>query len=462
MLKGLAELRPGSHRMSTRSLKYKAYPSYRPSGVEWLGEIPEHWEVRRLKYLATVNDEALDETTDPDREIAYVDIGNVDPVNGITGREYLSFKDAPSRARRIVRPGDVIVSTVRTYLRAIARIEAEDQDVIVSTGFAVIRPRLMDSAYIAYAFRSPYLVERVVARSTGVGYPAINASDLACLEVAQPSPPEQRAIAAFLERETANIDVLIAKYERLIELQHEKRTALITQCITKGLNSDVATKETGVEWLGRIPAHWYVTRLKRKAKKIGSGKTPKGGAEVYVDDGIKLIRSQNVHFGGLRLDDVAYIDGATDEEMSGSRVVEGDVLLNITGASLGRCCVANLGESAANVNQHVCIIRPDHKRECSSFLAYSVESPAVQYQIFNNENGVSRDALNFEQIGALILATPGMVEQREIVTYLNGEAAKIDALIKKINEAIDRLEELRTALISAAVTGRIDVRGDAD
>ena len=132
------------------------YPAYRPSGVEWLGEIPAHWEVRRLKYLATVNDEALPETTDPDMEITYVDIGSVDSVAGITGTEDLVFEDAPSRARRIVRQGDIIISTVRTYLKAIARIESTDANLIASTGFAVIRPRDLDDGFGAYALSAPY------------------------------------------------------------------------------------------------------------------------------------------------------------------------------------------------------------------------------------------------------------------------------------------------------------------
>ena len=137
-----------------RFRRLKPYPAYKPSGVEWLGEIPAHWEMKRLKYLATVNDEALSETTDPGTEITYVDIGNVDSVRGITGTEDLVFEDAPSRARRIVRRGDIIVSTVRTYLKAIARIESTDANLVVSTGFAVIRPRDLDDGFGAYALSS--------------------------------------------------------------------------------------------------------------------------------------------------------------------------------------------------------------------------------------------------------------------------------------------------------------------
>ncbi len=432
--------------------------SPKDTGIGCLGDIPAHWEVKRLKHLATVNDEALPETTDPGMEIAYVDIDNVDAIHGISRMEDMTFDDAPSRARRIVRQGDVIISTVRTYLRAIARIEESDANIVVSTGFAVIRPRQLEDRYLAYAVSAPHFFERVIANSVGVSYPAINASELACLDIAIPPLPEQRAIADFLDRESARIDALVAKKERLIELLQEKRAALITHAVTRGLDPDVPTKDSGVDWLGKIPAHWDIKRLKRLATKIGSGKTPSGGAERYVSDGIMLLRSQNVHFRGLQLSDVAFIDATTDDEMAGTRVRDGDVLLNITGASLGRCCVDRLRYLRANVNQYVCIIRPDEGRSDSSFLARAVESQSLQDQIFNHENGVSRDALKFEQIGTLVVPAPMIEEQCAIAAFLDRETAKIDALVTRVREAIDRLKELRQALISAAVTGKIDVR----
>ncbi len=446
------------HRADMTPARLHPYAAYKDSGIFWLGKIPAHWVVKRLKHLATVNDEALPETTEPGMEIGYVDIGNVDSIRGITDTEVMPFEDAPSRARRVVRHGDVIVSTVRTYLRAIAQIETPDANLVVSTGFAVIRPRQMEHRYLAYAVNAPHFVERVVANSVGVSYPAINASELVCLDIAIPPLPEQRAIVDFLDRETARIDALVAKKERLIDLLQEKRAAVISHTVTRGLDPNVPTKDSGVDWLGKIPAHWEVKRLKRLATKIGSGKTPSGGAERYVSDGIMLLRSQNVHFRGLQLSDVAFINSTSDNEMAGTRVREGDVLLNITGASLGRCCVARLRYLRANVNQHVCIIRLDGVRSDSSFLARAVESQSLQDQIFNYENGVSRDALNFEQIGTLVLPAPMIKEQRAIAAFLDRETAKLDALVIKVREAIDRLKELRQALISAAVTGKIDVR----
>jgi len=233
--------------------RFKPYPTYKDSGVEWLGEIPAHWEVRRLKHLAALNAESLPEDTDPTREMVYVDIGGVDNLGRIIEREQHTFASAPSRARRLVRDGDVIVSTVRTYLRAIAAITNPETGMVVSTGFAVVRPESdLTTDYGAYALRAPYFVERIVANSKGVSFPAINESDMATYELAVPLELEQRAIAAFLDRETARIDVLVAKKERLIELLQDKRTALITRAVTKGLDSNVPTKDSCIRLAGQV------------------------------------------------------------------------------------------------------------------------------------------------------------------------------------------------------------------
>lgn len=211
---------------------WKPYPDYKPAGIEWLGDVPKHWAVKRLKYSASINDETLPETTAPDFELEYVDIGGVNAVDGITAAEQMVFENAPSRARRRVRHGDTIVSTVRTYLRAIAPIRYPPGNLVVSTGFAVVRPRRVEEAYLSYAIREGSFVESVVARSTGVSYPACNASEVGCIPIPLPPPAEQRAIADFLDRETGKIDRLAAKVEEAIARLQEYRAALITSAVT--------------------------------------------------------------------------------------------------------------------------------------------------------------------------------------------------------------------------------------
>ena len=441
------------------------YPAYKPSGVEWLGQIPVHWEVKRLRHLTTVNDEVLMETADPGMEITYVDIGNVDSIKGITSAENLVFGDAPSRARRIVRQGDVIVSTVRTYLRAIAGIGPADANIIVSTGFAVIRPRHIDSRFLAYAISAPYFVERVVAHSVGVSYPAINASDLTCLDVANPPLPEQRAIAAFLDRETAKIDALVAKKERLIELLREKRTTLISHAVTRGLDPDVRLKDSGVEWLGEIPEHWEVKRLKhvlrlhRGAIKAGPFGSQLKNTEMMVGD-IKVYNQRSVIDHDFTVGH-NYISVQKFEELRAFEVFPNDILITTRG-TIGKCAIIPVGSERGIL--HPCLIRIqfDSRRVHGRFAEVLIQdSVCVLGQLKLKSNATTIAVIYSESLREAWLALPPLPEQRTIAAFLDRETERIDALVAKVREAIDRLKELRVSLISAAVTGRIDVREEA-
>lgn len=219
---------------------------------------------RRLKHAATINDEALSESTDSDFELAYIDIGNVDSQGRVHDIVNYHFEDAPSRARRIVRDGDVIISTVRTYLQAIAPVEDPPDNLIVSTGFAVVRPsNVLDHRFCKYALRANRFLWEVESRSTGVSYPAINASDLGDIKISLPEVGTQRLIANYLDRETARIDGLIAEKERMLALLEEKRAALISRVVTRGLDPNAPLKPPGLDWLDEIPAHCDTCQLKR-------------------------------------------------------------------------------------------------------------------------------------------------------------------------------------------------------
>ena len=439
----------------TATLKCKPYAAYRPSGVEWLEEIPAHWEVRRLKYLVTVNDEALPETTDPDMEITYVDIGNVDSVGGITGTEDLVFENAPSRARRIVRQGDVIISTVRTYLKAIARIGPTDTSLVVSTGFAVIRPRHLDDGFVAYALSSPYFVERVVAHSVGVSYPAISASELICLDIAFPPLPEQRAIAGFLDRETARIDELVARKERLIELLREKRAALITRAVTRGLEPDAPMKDSGVDWLGEIPAHWEVKRLKhllREPLQYGANEP-----SSHTDsDSPRYVRITDIYEDGTLRDDT--FRSIPNEVAELYLLAEGDLLFARSGATVGKTFRYDPSWGIAAYAGYLIRARFDERLATPAFVEYFTRSQSYADWILSNFIQSTIQNVSAERYANLVVPKPPIPEQRAIAAFMDRETAKLDGLIAKVREAIDRLRELRTTLISAAVTGRIDVR----
>ena len=436
-----------------RPRRFRPYAEYKDSGIEWLGDIPTHWEVKRLKYLATTNDEVLSEGTDPGFEITYVDISSVDAVSGISGTETLPFERAPSRARRIVRDGDVIVSTVRTYLRGIAPIQKPEPNLIVSTGFAVVRPGCLDSSFAAYALRAPYFLDRVVANSMGVSYPAIEARTMAAFPIAFPGLAEQRAIAVFLDLETATIDALVTKKERVIELLQEKRAALIARAVTQGLDPSVPMKNSGVDWLNMVPAHWDVKKVKRLCL-VRRGASPRPIDDpIYFDD--------EGQYAWVRIADVTasdrYLERTTQRlsDLGRSKSVPlepGELFVSIA-ATVGKpvitkvkCCI------------HDGFVYFVGLRENREFLYY-LFSCGEPYKGLGKLG--TQLNLNTDTIGDIYLPIPSQTEQQSIVRFIDCETAKIDALVTKVRDAIDRLKELRNSLISAAVTGKIDVQEEA-
>ena len=416
------------------------------------------WLSLKLKYVASINDETLSEDTDPGLEIKYIDIGNVNASGNIDTPVTYRFENAPSRARRIVQSGDVIISTVRTYLKAIAPIENAVENLIVSTGFAVVRPQpnRLNANFCKYLLRENSFIKEVVKRSVGVSYPAINSSELGNIEIQVPPVQNQRNIATYLDRETDHIDQLIAAKEKLLALLEEKRKAMITRAVTRGLDPNVKMKNSGVEWLGEVPKHWEVTRIKFITTKIGSGVTPRGGGQVYQKKGIPFLRSQNIHFNGLQLEDVVYIPEEIHESMSNSKVEQGDVLLNITGASIGRCYFYEGQFGEMNVNQHVCILRPNTSIK-TKFLYLYISSEVGQHQITLNQTGGGREGLNFESLKAFFITLPLIQEQRLIIDFVEIETAKFQKLKKAAERTIELLKERRSAMISAAVTGQIEI-----
>ncbi|RLT11109.1 MAG: restriction endonuclease subunit S [Planctomycetota bacterium] len=220
-------------------------------------------------------------------------------------------------------------------------------------------------------------------------------------------------------------------------------------------------KDSGVEWLGEVPEHWELKKIKYLSSRISSGKTPLGGSEVYVDEGVTFLWSQNVYDEGLRLDDVVFITTLVDESMAVSRVIPNDILLNITGASIGRSCVVPRDFPSANVNQHVCVIRLNDPSQVPA-VGWTFKSAPIKNQIDHAQNGAAREGLNFVQIGEMAVPLPPLPEQTAIASFLDAETSKIDALIAEQRRLIELLKEKRQALISAAVTGKIDVREFAD
>jgi type I restriction enzyme, S subunit len=409
------------------------------------------WPRKRLKFCATYNDEVLSEAIDDFKQIDYIEISDVSLVGGIEKTTTMLFHEAPSRARRKVRSGDVLISTVRTYLKAIAAVDAATDDLIASTGFCVIRPSDgLDARFAGWVAKSEEFVGEVVARSVGVSYPAINASQLVDLSIPLPPLETQKRIAAFLDEKTARIDALIAKKQALLERLAEKRQAIITQAVTKGLNPAAPMKDSSIDWLGQIPAHWEALPLRRIADRVVTGRTPPSAAGDYFTDG-EVPWFTPGDFEGLLLSD-AEKSLTWDAFSEGHAVLfsANSILLVGIGATLGKVAVAPM-ECSSNQQINAITVSQD---ATPVFLTYYLH--AFRNEVRMSASGNTLPILNQDKTKSIMVTRPPLAEQVEIANSLRERDLEIERVATSIRRSIDLLRESRAALVTSAVTGQIE------
>lgn len=421
--------------MTATGIAYQAPP------VQWaLARVPASWRICRLKDVAIANRESLPENTDPDFTFSYIDISSVDSNGDLGDGEVLSFGASPSRARRCVRPGDSIVSTVRTYLKAIGYIDARGPGLVVSTGFATLSPRpSIHPRYLYWWLRSGPFVEDVVARSVGVSYPAVNATDVGDVAIPLPSTEEQESIAAFLDAETARIDEFIAEQERTASLVAERRWLFVSHAF-----SELAP----------------VASLRRGLIRLTDG--PFGSAFTssdYSNEGAAVVRLGNIGFGEWRGDDIARIPLSLFETFRRYEVRAGDLLIASLGDErnhAGRACVAPLGLGPAMVKGKSLCARVDQRWLDAEFAALYLSSPLGAQALSVEARGATRQMINLEIVKSVQIPMPDLASQRSLVDATRREWRVADRLIADVAAQVRLLREHRQALITAAVTGGLD------
>lgn len=423
----------------------KRYDTYKDSGMQWLGEIPSHWDVKRLKYLASCNDESLGENTPKDQEINYVEIGDVDSVNGINQSTKYLFKDAPSRARRITRFGDVIVSTVRTYLKAIAQIRQDD--LIVSTGFAVIRPKYGNSNFVSYSMLNDGFINEVISKSYGISYPAITAKEL--MRIAVPFPPldEQEAIVAFLDEKTGEIDGLVSQVEREIELLKEYKQAEIARVVTKGLNPDAPMRPSGISWIGDIPAHWEVRKLFQVVTSY-----------YESNKGLKNQNLLSLSYGSIIQKDINKTDGLLPASFETYQIIKPDVIvLRLTDLQNDhkslRVGISKYEGIITSAYEALKVREPND----ADYIYYQLHVNDI-HKVFYGMGGGLRQNLNYDGMRYMLIVAPPVSEQKEIVEYINYKTTEIDRLVVELTNQVEYLKEYKQRLIADVVTGKINVQ----
>lgn len=407
-----------------------------------------------LKHLAAINERVLDESTDPHYSFRYVDIGSVGNGDLMQAPSEVQFGVAPSRARRLVAGGDTIVSTVRTYLRAVWPVPDDAKDLVVSTGFAVISPKAVDSRYLSWWLRSDIFIDEVVARSVGVSYPAINPLELGRLSVRVPSEAEQRAIADFLDTETARIDALITKKRRMIDLLDE-RVMSASRAVIMGSTEPGPRRRTGVPWLPDAPASWAVPPVYARfdvllGRMVNAQRTASGQMRPYL-------RNANVRWDSVDVSDVAVMDFPAAERLR-YRLKPGDLMVCEGGAGVGRAAVwrSELNECYFQKSLHRVRARGPWPVEWLVEWARVCKAMGV----FAGEGNLATiPHLTAEQLREHRIPMPPSADCARLLAQLKVGHEAILATRRPLAEQLERLAEYRQALITAAVTGELEVPG---
>ncbi|WP_349616813.1 restriction endonuclease subunit S [Azotobacter salinestris] len=449
-------------------MSFPKYPAYKDSGVEWLGKVPEHWTIFSLKRSVDGCTNGLwGDEPDGENDIAVIRVADFDRGTSRVGLDKLTYRSITQRERasRLLQHGDLLIEKSgggeKTLVGCVV-LFVHDIQAITSNFVARMRPLMgFDSGFLCYAFDSLYQGK--------VNYPAIkqttgiqNLDSEAYLQERFCFPPraEQTQIARFLDHETARIDALIEEQQRLIELLKEKRQAVISRAVTKGLDPRVPMKDSGVEWLGEVPAHWVVSRVKRECAVKGRIGFRGYTTDDLVDagDGALVLGATQINdIGDICLDEPVYISWGKYYESPEIMVESGDVLVVQRGSTCGKVGFVRGEFGPLTINPSLVLL---NKFSCVPEYVFRFLSSGLVQRLLNSVTGnTAIPMLSQEQIGNVALCLPPVAEQLKISEYIATVTEKLDRLVSEAFIALTTLEERRSALISAAVTGKIDLRG---
>ena len=448
---------------------YKPYSAYKDSGVEWLGRVPEHWSISQMKsgIKSLQNGVWGDEPTGGPDDVPCARVADFDRVRLIADEPLPTLRSIPSeqRAYKNVRPGDLLLEKSgggeQTTVGAMVQYIGASEIVCSNFVAAVKCNEGVSARWLCYVNSYLYSLgvnTRSIKQTTGIQN--LDSNQYTAEPIAFPTYGEQKAIAAHLDRETTRIDALITKKTRFIELLREKRQALITHAVTKGLDPNVKMKDSGVEWLGEVPEHWGIHPMKWSIERNDGGvwgDDPDGEYDTLV-----LRSTEQTVDGNWRIDDPAYRK-LSPSDRDFALLNAGDLLVTKSSGSS-----SHIGKTSI-VTDEVAAMQCCYSNFMQRIRLKQTFAPKLAWYIMNNQLARNQFAflastttglanLNGSMIGSLLMALPPSNEQQTIVTHLDRETARIDATIKISERSIELLKERRSALITAAVTGQIDLR----
>ena len=442
-------------------MSFPRYPAYKDSGVKWMGEVPEHWEVDRLKYIAKASPSNVDKKSyEGDHAVLlcnYTDVYYNEEI--VAGMSFMAATATTDQVEKFtLREGDTIItkdSETADDIAISAYVPQSLPGVVCGYHLSLIRPREgIDGRFIKRLFDSHFARATLGIAANGLTRYGLSQYPLDNFELPLPPAGEQTAIATFLDRETAKIDTLVADYRTLIELLQEKRQAVISHAVTKGLDPTVPLKDSGVEWLGDVPEHWEVGSVRRFSASVETGSTPLTYKPLDEGDGVMDWFTPGDFDGSVVLSRAAKRLSKAALEAREAPVFPANCVLVVSiGATLGKVGYCGVECSA---NQQINAVIPGYNLS-GQFLAYALCSRVDSMRVLSNASTIG--IMNQEKTKAVPLVKPPLAEQIGIVRFLDMQSDRVDSLINDAKDAITLLQERRTALISAAVTGKIDVRG---
>lgn len=448
-------------------MSFPRYPAYKDSGVEWLGKVPEHWLVDRLKYACKVFPSNVDkksyENETPVRLCNYTNVYYNETI--VSDMDFMAATATSEQIEKFtLRAGDTIITKDSETADDIAIASYVPEDLpgtICGYHLSMVRPNeATHGAFVKRLFDSHYARGKFNVLANGLTRVGLGQYALDNVDFPWPPLTEQQAIASFLDRETAKVDALVTEQEKLVALLKEKRQSVISHAVTQGLDPSVPMKDSGVEWLGNVPRHWAVSPLRwllstpvtngvfKKKDDFGKGVLLVNVFDIYRDD-------YRINYASLDK-----VDCTLDEQRT-YEVSEGDLFFvrsSLKREGVAAVAVADQIDELVVFECHLIRARPNSSRLQGRFASYVLNSAAYRARLVSLAKVTTMTTIDQEAVKSVEIVCPPITEQHEIAQYLDDATKSFDLMTSEAQSAIALLQERRTALISAAVTGQIDVR----
>jgi type I restriction enzyme S subunit len=443
----------------------KKYPECKPSGIEWIGQIPDHWEVWKVKFIAKVKGRigfrgyTVADLVEKGEGALTLGATHIDKDGKIDLSKpvHISWRKYYESPEIMVETNDILV-VQRGSIGVVGIVSEEIGYATINPSLTILKKVKMNRSLLFFQLRSTIVKEAIKTIVTETAVPMLSQNQISNFNILIPTLTEQYSIVRFLNHKTGQMDRIIDNRQKQIELLKEQKASIINKAVTKGINPKAKMKPSGIEWIGEIPDTWAVWKLKFLTKKISKGTTPSTeGREILEVGEIRFLKAENITPDGISSQPEFFIDRETNKILKRSQLQINDILFVIAGATIGKAAILKEVFIPANTNQAVCFIRLK-KKILPELVLHQLQSSYIKNKMALESVVAAQPNISMEDIGNFQIFLPPIEDQESLYRYLKEETSTIDSLISKYQKQIDLMQEYRTSLISQAVTGKIDVR----